>query len=259
MVIPEYTFIDVAQFVAVAGHYWSELGWVFRGQGDIEWPLLPKAGRPAYYREATETLAERGHVSNDLGRFHSWREAAVGFCETLPTNDFECLAYAQHYGLATRLLDWTTNPLVALFFAVETAGDADGAVYCHMPWHIIDREKAHIDKPFTHVALLIPRPFDRRILAQSGVFTYHSNPAEPLTVGAPPEEALDAAPDGVNLVRIRVLKKAKPFLQRQLSAIGVSRKALFPDLEGLSAFVNWESRRIADMHKEKATEDDAVT
>jgi hypothetical protein len=256
--IPEYKFIDVAQFVAIAGRYWSSLGWIFRGQGDIAWPLLPKAGRAAYYRIATKSLAARGHVSNDLGRFHAWREEAVGFCGTLPTNDFECLAYAQHYGLATRLLDWTTNPLVALFFAVETADDADGGVYCHLPWHVIDREESSIDTLFSHIALLVPRPFDRRILAQSGVFTYHSNPMVPLQAGKPPAEALPAAPDRVDLIKIRVLKKAKPFLQRQLSALGISRKALFPDLEGLSAFVNWESRRIVRAREESLVKDEAA-
>jgi hypothetical protein len=42
------------------------------------------------------------------------------------TNDLDDLAVAQHWGLATNLLDWTTNPLVALFFACEEALDKDG-------------------------------------------------------------------------------------------------------------------------------------
>ncbi len=37
----------------------------------------------------------------------------------------------------------------------------------------------------------------------------------------------------------------KPILQRQLSEIGMSRKTLFPDLEGLSEFINWGTRRSA--------------
>jgi hypothetical protein len=36
---------------------------------------------------------------------------------------------AQHFGMPTRLLDWSTNPLAALFFACEGAKDQDGFVY----------------------------------------------------------------------------------------------------------------------------------
>src|ERR1017187_755068 len=75
--------------------------WCYRGQASIEWPLLPAAGRPQY------------HTGRDLGRHNAWRDLAIAFDPNLPGNDWECLAVAQHHGLATRLLDWTWNPLVA--------------------------------------------------------------------------------------------------------------------------------------------------
>lgn len=251
----EHVCISVPQFIQIAQEYWSELGWVFRGQDNIEWPLRPKVGRDEFYAKATRFWVKKGQSSSDLGRFNVWREQAVAYTDRLPENDFECLAFAQHYGLATRLLDWSTNPLVALYFAVEMQGETDGAVFCHLSQLIIDRKNASIDQQFDSVALLIPRPFDRRIAAQSGVFTYHFHPERPLTATQVSAEMGKAAPDGVDLVVIRVPTKAKPILQRQLSVIGISRKYLFPDLEGLSEFLNWDTRRIAN-RKKRAKPDD---
>ncbi len=225
------------------------MGWIFRGQtkGLSEWPLLPKAGRPEYFSVANDYWREKGQDSNDLGRFREWRRNAIAYCDKLPSNDFECLAFAQHYGLATRLLDWTTNPLVALFFAVENNLHLDGVVVCHNPWLVIEHDKISLEG-VSVVAKLQPSPFDRRVVAQSSTFTYHPFPKQQLIMGqlTPEQKAMETEGLTENLVAIQIPAKLKQILQRQLSSVGVSRKTLFPDLEGLSSFVNWSTQKHSD-------------
>jgi hypothetical protein len=241
----EYQIASIPQFLELILHN-PTLFWVYRGQSDISWPLLPKAGRLEYFLEATGVWKEQGQSSSDLGRFDFWRHNAVAFCEHLPQNEFECLAFAQHYGLATRLLDWTNNPLVALFFAVEEHSDADGAVFCYYQENVIMPDKAMLGC-IPVVALYKPRPFDRRILAQSGVFTYHPDPKILLEAKPLLDQENKFSSDGLDLVIIRLDAKMKPICQRKLNEIGINRKSLFPDLEGLSEFVNWETRYLAKL------------
>jgi hypothetical protein len=63
------------------------------------------------------------------------------------------------------------------------------------------------------------------------------------------QEGEGIAPDGFDLVCLRVPADMKQYLQRHLGAIGVSRKTLFPDLEGLSSFINWNRRRQVAFRK----------
>lgn len=251
---------DVINFLEVAQNYSAIVGWIYRGQGDESWPLLPKAGREEFYdpkwderrKEEIASGKEQPIPQQDLGRFKGWREEAVGYCESLPENDFECLAYAQHYGLATRLLDWTESPLAALYFAASSHHDVNGAVYTYLGWMYVNSETAKLGT-IDRVAVYRPRPIDRRILSQSGMFTYHPEPQIPLMPNPVAPERAKAAPDKVDLVKIVVPFDMKHIIVRQLAELGVSRKSLFPDLEGLSAYVNWRTTWARYSKKRMAT------
>jgi len=209
---------------------------IYRGQADASWPLLPKAGREPFYDpdyEARRANPDSVHMGpKDIFWFNEWRQNAIAFTKSVPENEFECLAYAQHYGLATRLLDWTENPLVALYFAVEAEPKKDGAVFAYTDIVHVDSTKGILEQHFlVDVGLYRPRPFDPRILCQSAFFTFHLDPHVPLTLKG-----------GVS-ASIVIPSAFKDSIQLWLSSVGVSRKALFPDLEGLSSFFNWKWRR----------------
>ena len=88
------------------------------------------------------------------------------------------LVLAQHYGLATRLLDWTKNPLVALYFAVidNFAYNTNSAVY------VLDYDNQVIQtnkmNPFElpSSAVFFPKGLSARILSQRSMFTISHEP-----------------------------------------------------------------------------------
>lgn len=197
---------------------------------------MPKVGRPPYHDPAellrrADPDAFHHSEPRDIRAFREWQQSAVAVFESLPANDFECLACAQHHGLATRLLDWTTNPLTALYFAVETELGRPGGVFVYSNIIHVESQRPLLDQPqlapVNQVGLYYPRPVDRRILCQSGVFTYHMEPHIPLE----PQKDIT--------LTIVVPSGMKDGIRRWLDSIGVSRKSLFPDLDGLSSYLNW--------------------
>ncbi len=206
------------------------LGFLFRGQADASWDLLPKAGRKEFFLPN----------NRDLGRFWSWTQQAVAY-SSLPSSDLEQLAIAQHHGLATRLLDWTMNPLVACFFACSEQIKKDGAVYIYeCPDKIVNEEHSfNVLEETPGVFGYFPKSISPRVLNQKGLFTVHCEAFRQISVSKS-----RLGNEESNLLVLIIPAKLKEDIVKHLEDYGIDKSVLFPDLDGLSAHINRKTLRI---------------
>ncbi|MGG0554724.1 FRG domain-containing protein [Priestia aryabhattai] len=103
----------------------------FRGQSNASYRLVPSAMRDVYTikdqfdRPKKPVKLTEYNNRGDMvayvdvaGMLEEFKKLAKPYFRIQPNNDLEWYFLAQHYGIPTTLLDWSTDPLVALFFAM---------------------------------------------------------------------------------------------------------------------------------------------
>jgi hypothetical protein len=236
----------------------------FRGIGQVYNPPLV----PGVYREKFTKRAEA------LGKNHGWKDLerarqhlersmlrefrTIGATFFDPNDVVNVYLTAQHFGMSTRLLDWTMNPLAALFFAVnnEDKHNVDGEVFAVEPNSILREPKPDpkkegdevlwgaetvrhayvsdaIGESFWHnprkvrpplIVPLIPDNIPGRIGQQSSAFTLHMHKATSVTV-----------PAG-KLAKLKILAAgdAKRKMLDELLRMKINEFTIYNDLDHLS-------------------------
>jgi hypothetical protein len=137
---------------------------------------------------------------------------------------------------------------VAAYFAAVPPLNVDGALYCYFPQLYIDIQVAKLDG-IDRVAAYLPRALDLRLVRQAGLFTYHPKPNLPLTPAQ-----LSMPLEGPDLVVICIPAETKLLLIETLDIYGTNQVNLFPDLDGLSRHINWQTRVQVEKRDKRDTE-----
>lgn len=210
----------------------AEARWIFRGVSGVGHPLVPRVGR---VHRKTRSGAAHNVYTPEYERIilHNFRRRARLFSPTVGLSKWQLLGLAQHHGLPTRLLDWTTNPLAAAYFAVSSGSDSQDAVV-QAVWlervPIVDTSGD--DDPFDvrEVGVVFPDVVAPRIAAQRGVFTIHAEPTKPWEPGK-------------RLRPFTILADARPFFQRRLFYLGIDAAHIMSDMDGLAQTLHWQYER----------------
>lgn len=200
---------------------------LYRGQS-LDRALLPKIAR---YQVKDVEKIERAMLED-------FQRRSLHLIDYHPGNSWDWLALAQHHGMATRLLDWTENPLIALWFSMATElKDTDYAVV--WGFKVPDQdivastdEMNSFEEGITKV--FKPNHITRRITAQFGWFTIHKPNREKQFI--PFEENKDY---GGSLFKIMIKHSCFAECKKRLHNYGINSASMYPDIDGLAKHVEW--------------------
>ncbi|MEQ8579783.1 MAG: FRG domain-containing protein [Balneola sp.] len=217
---------------------------LFRGQRDISWRLEPQISILHKKQNFDNPVEIEKKLIREFKRIALTYEKESRFY-----NDWEILSLARHHGLPTRLLDWTENPLTALWFVLKEILEHDVSLMNSNSkddilefaiWYFKGNETHLIDpkeeSPFNigKTKILKPSFINKRILAQSSWFTSHVTDKNFRKYT--PLEANSTYRPFVRKCIIKIKNDYSLILRilDELSICGISYLTLFPDYDGIS-------------------------
>ena len=241
---------------------WNIQPW-FRGQSDADWPLCPKVARNDVVPQNQRYLYESG-AANRFMRLAPSRHPNCPNVEDSPS----WLFLMQHYGLPTRLLDWSESFLIAAYFATFSYKHwkSNGAIWALHPYRVnaaavgtqtICTAHDHIGRTAADLAFvgndiermnpnmrdlanrleeaviaLEPDEIDLRLLVQQSKFTVHGSRCTPNA---------SAFAEG-SIRRFVIPSRCKEDIAHALAASGLRQSNVFPDIEHLANEISTQSK-----------------
>ena len=197
---------------------------LFRGVRKCSYELTPSIGR---FKTNKKASFDKDSERLTLKLF---KQKAHEYLAGLADDDLAILTVAQHHGLPTRLLDWSKNPMVAAYFAVkdEFGRDEkpeDSKIYVYVPASKVNLSKTFDPFSIKSIKRFVPRNWNPRIIAQSGLFTIHPNPNKPWKS---------------KLIReVVIANDQRKEIKMALNKLGVNHSTLFPDIDGIAEYIKW--------------------
>lgn len=212
----------------------------YRGQANSSWDLVP-----GFYRNNS--------IPSESTLLKKFKQSAAMLLSKDPENSFSWMFLMQHYGLPTRLLDWSESPLVSLYFALEDLEkypNIDAALWCIKPCELnnearirgvednfipsfddhdivgsYDIESVTSSKISMNPIATIATRNNPRIQAQQGVFTIHHKDGVAIN-NLPNNESF--------LVQYIIPAISRDNILSELKTLGFSKFSLFPELASIS-------------------------
>lgn len=245
--------------------------YIWRGHRCDNWLLEPTIDR-LIKRSKIDLPKSYGFIDDHLAKFQFAVRGRRGSNPPEIREENDWWALGQHHGLATPLLDWTTSPFVAAFFAFSETGETqtnNRAIFAlHSPtlegWAVEKRRKqnlerrermqaikegrkqprglledAGLDIPASQELVLV-RPLSNensRLVNQGGLFT-RLKPYPPTSMEEWVMKHHPTEDTGMSLIKILIPDADRDQCMRTLNRMNISHLSLFPDLEGASNYCN---------------------
>lgn len=208
-----------------------------RGQSNINYCLLPGALRLdsnkklKYTRQSIAYFLDQFKVNSHNYMDNPWDVK----------DDYEWMIYAQHYGIPTRLMDFTNSHIISLMFTVESAfennDEVDGVVWfldplklnnknCSRSQMITLSKNEGINLNNCNGPVVVQgRKLNVRISAQNGVFVYFQDGSEPLETSLSDEKILR---------KVVIKGECKKDILVSLYSMGIGMTQIYPELSSVS-------------------------